>query len=310
MKDPLLIASIATAISGGTAILIAATGELLVEKVGVYNVGVEGVMLVGALAGFLGADATHSWVGGLAVGGLAGAVVAAIFGIATVVFRADMMVAGVALVLLAVGATTQAGEGHVRQPAASAVPDWQIPLLSDIPYAGPALFKGSVMSYVAFLLPFGVWYLISRTRHGLNISAIGENPHAADAAGVAVIGWRLTYVLIGGVFAGVAGGVLALDTVGTWESNITSGLGWIAFAIVFFAGWRPLWIIVGAYLFGALGALGNIGQAEGWNLPSQLFDALPYLGTVGMMIARAAINRRRGRTEPWPAALGLPFYRA
>jgi ABC-type uncharacterized transport system permease subunit len=305
----LLIASIATALAGGTAVMIAATGELLVEKTGVYNIGLEGVMLIGAFFAFLGADATDSWVLGLAVGGAAGALFALLFGVLTVVMRADMVVVGIGLILLALGITGELGAEYVRQPVASQIPALHLPLLADIPYVGEALFQQSVMTYLGFLLPFGALYLLNHTRHGLNIRAIGENPSAADAAGIPVVAWRLVYVAIGGVFAGVAGGVLVLGLINNWVPNLTQGQGWIAFAIVFFAGWRPLWVIVGACLFGALSTLGNVGQAEGWAVPNEVFYALPYLGTVIVMIVRAWMRRRRGEGLGWPAALGAPFYR-
>jgi simple sugar transport system permease protein len=308
MTDGILISSIATAIAGSTAVLIAATGELLVEKVGVYNIGLEGVMLVGALSGFMGTAATDSWIIGLLIGGLIGALFALVFGVLTVLLRADMIVVGIALILVALGLTEVVGESYVRDPAASLIPTWEIPLLSKVPYVGDALFQQSVMTYVAFALPFGVAFLFGRTRHGLNMRAIGENPEAADAAGIAVIGWRLTYVAIGGAFAGIGGAVLSLGILGTWLSNITAGQGWIAFALVFLAGWRPIWLLGAAYMFGALTILGNVGQAEGWSIPNEVFTALPYLGTVVVMVVRAWIGRRRGGVG-WPAALGTPFYR-
>jgi simple sugar transport system permease protein len=310
MRDALLVSSIATAIGGATAILVAATGELLVERTGVYNIGLEGVMLAGALAGFLGADATNSWVLGLVIAAVVGAAAATLFGLVTVALRADMVVAGVALVLIMLGLTTTIGQDHVSQQAASRIPDWHIPGLSDIPGVGPALFEQSIMTYLAILLPFAVWFLLDRTRHGLALRSIGENPAAADASGFSVAGWRLAYVAIGGALAGIGGGVLTLGIVGTWQSNVTAGQGWVAFAIVFFAAWRPFGILVGALLFGALSTLGNVGQAEGWAIPSQVFVALPYVGTVLMMIARGWITSRRGGSAPWPAALGTPFYRS
>jgi ABC-type uncharacterized transport system permease subunit len=306
MDDSLLISSIATALAGGAAVLIASTGELLVEKLGVYNIGLEGVMLIGALLGFLGADQSGSWVVGLLVGAAAGALFALLFGVATVVFRADMIIVGIALSLIALGVTSQAGESHVREPAASKIPSWDVPLLHDIPGLGRAVFEQSVMVYVALLLPVLAWYWLNRTRHGLHMRSIGENPMAADAAGLSVIGWRLAYVAIGGAFAGVGGAVLSLGTIGQWVGNITAGQGWIAFAIVFFAGWRPIGVLIGALLFGALGTLGDVGQAQGWSMPTEVFTALPYLGTVVMMFLRAALIRR----QSWPAALGVPFYRS
>ena len=308
MSDTLLVSSVATAISSSTAVLITGTGELLVEKTGVYNIALEGVMLVGALTGFLVDLHTGSWVAGLVVGGLAGAAVSLIYGMITILLRTDLIVVGVAMILIAQGVTDTLGTNYVGQSARSAIPNWPIPGLSNLPLVGPALFRQSVVTYLAFLLPIAVGLFLRRTRHGLNIQAIGENPEAADTAGIAVIGWRLFYTTLGGVFAGVGGAVITLGIVKDWVSDVTSGEGWIAFALVFFSGWQPTWIIVGAYFFGALSVLGFVGQALGWPISSQFFTALPYVGTVLVMVLRAWLQHRRGHVS-WPAALGIPFYR-
>jgi general nucleoside transport system permease protein len=308
VTEELLVTSVATAISGSTAVLIAATGELLVEKTGIYNIGLEGVMLVGALCGFLADRATDSWVVGLLGGGIAGALLALVFGLVTVGLRSDMVVVGVALILIAIGTTGAIGAPYVGMGTPSEIPTWDVPGLSSIPYVGPALFQHTIATYVAVLLPFGAAWLLGRTRHGLNMRAIGEDPTAADTGGISVVGWRIAYTAIGGVFGGVAGAVLTLSLVGAWVNNVTAGQGWIAFAVVFFAGWRPLRLIAGAYLFGALAVLGYVGQAQGWKIPSQVFTVLPYVGTVAVMILRAKIGHRRG-TLGWPAGLGMPFYR-
>ncbi|MBS1881444.1 MAG: ABC transporter permease [Actinobacteria bacterium] len=309
MDHGIVVSSIATALASSAAVMIAATGELLVEKTGVYNIGLEGVMLIAALFGFLAANAADSWFVGLLVGAGVGCAAALIFGVITVVLRADMVVVGIGLILLALGITGEVGASHVREAATSTIPVWNIPGLSAIPGVGPALFEQAITTYIAFLLPFAALFLLYRTKHGLNMRALGENPSAADAAGIPVIGWRLFYVGVGGVMAGVAGAVLVLSVIGSWVSNVTAGQGWIAFAVVFFAGWRPLWVIAGAVLFGALSTLGNVGQAEGWNIPNEVFTALPYLGTVVVVIVRAWLRRSHGAGLGWPAALGVPFYR-
>jgi general nucleoside transport system permease protein len=309
MSEALLVDSIALAVASGTAVIIAATGELLVEKTGVYNIGLEGVMLIGALAGVIGADRAESWVAGLLVAGVMGALFALVFGIVTVVLRADMIVAGIALILIALGITGQVGSDYVRDTLPSTIPDWHVPLLSDIRFVGPALFQQPVVVYAAFTLPFMALFVLDHTRHGLNVRALGENPEAADAAGVSVLGGRLLYVGLGGVLGGIGGGVLTLAIVNTWTVNVTAGQGWIAFALVFFAAWRPLWILVGAYFFGVLSTLGHVGQAQGWAVPSEVYFALPYFGTVFVMVIRAWISQRRGEAAAWPTALGKPFFR-
>jgi ABC-type uncharacterized transport system permease subunit len=307
-KDPLLIASIATTISGGTAVMIASTGELLAERVGVYNFGIEGIMLLGALVGFATGNAADSWVVGLLVAALLGAALSLLYAFAVVAARANSVVVGIAVWFMAIGLAGQLGKSQVRAKGLSLIPDWNIPLLSDIPWVGHALFQQSVITYLGFLLPPAL-VLLYRTRHGIDLRSIGENPQASDAAGIPVLRWRAVYLAAGGALVGVAGGFLTLGIVRTWVPNLTAGQGWIALAIVFFAGWRPMWLIVGALLFGALETLGTVAQAEGWHISTQIFAALPYVGTVLVLCLRAALAQRRGRGFTWPAALGQPFYR-
>jgi simple sugar transport system permease protein len=308
MSQDVVVSAVATAISGSAAILLAATGELLVEKVGVYNIALEGVMLVGALGGVIADVHTGSWAVGLLAGAGVGALFALIFGLVTVVLRTDMIVVGVALIFVALGFTDVVGAKYVGVPLPATIPKLSIPGLSNLPFLGPAIFQESGITYLAALLPFVVAYLLARTRHGLNIRSIGENPYAADTAGIAVVGWRLFYVGVGGALGGIGGTVLTLGIVNGWVSDVTAGQGWIAFAIVFFAGWRARGVLLGAYFFGGLSVLGTVGQVEGWNVPSQVFTALPYIGTVSVMIARAWLQQRKGQVS-WPAALGVPFYR-
>ncbi len=309
MSSGLIVSSIATALVGGTAVLIAATGELIVEKTGVYNLGIEGVMLVGALAAFATGQSTGSWVVGLVAGAAVGAVFVLLFAVAVVGFGADMMMAGLALVLLGAGATGAAGSEYLGVAPSTDIPTWHIPGLSDIPYVGPAFFEQLSVGYLALLLPVLVWVVLNRSRWGLNLQAVGENPVAADMIGIHVKRKRVSAIVIGGAFAGLAGGVVSLGVVHQWAYGVTGGQGWIALAIVIFAGWRPFGVIAGAWLFGGLATVGNIGQALGWQIPSQFFSALPYLGSVVILIAVAVLRRRRRGLPPWPAALGQAFVR-
>lgn len=309
MSDGLIAASIATAILAATPVLIAATGELLAEVVGVYNIGIEGSMLSGALGAFIAAQQTGSVVLGMMGGMAVGALASLVFAIAVVILKADVVVSGLALVFLGLGFSGVAGKDYVRDNAEATIPYWDIPVLSDIPHVGEALFQQLSISYLAVLMPVGVWFLLYHTRHGLNMRSIGEDPGAADATGLSVNGWRLFYVSVGGAFAGLGGAVLTLGIVGTWLPNVTAGQGFIALAIVIFASWRPLPLIVGAFLFGALGTFGNVAQAYGWSVPSEFFSALPYLGTLLVVCALAGLRARRVGWHPWPAALGLPFFR-
>ena len=309
MRDGLVSASIATAIMAATPVLIAATGELLAEIVGIYNIGIEGAMLIGALGAFIGVQQTNAVLLGILTGIVAGALASLVFALAVVVFKADVVVGGLALVFLGFGLTGLVGKDYVQQPADATIPQWDIPLLSDIPFWGQAFFEQMSVSYFAFLFPVAVAILLYRTQHGLNMRSIGEDPGAADATGLSVNGWRIFYVTVGGAFAGLGGAVLTLGIVGTWLPNVTSGQGWIALAVVIFASWRPLPLIAGALLFGGLGTFGNVAQVQGWSISPEFFSALPYVGTLAMVYVLAMLRIQRGGGAPWPAALGLPFFR-
>lgn len=309
MKDGLVVASIATAILAASPILIAATGELLAEVTGVYNIGIEGSLLIGALAAVIATGETGSVTVGLLAAIALGAASSFVFALAVVVLRADMVVAGLALVFIGLGGTGVVGADYVRTSPGGTLPTWEIPLLSDIPHVGTALFEHLSLTYVAFLLPILAWFLLYRTRHGLNMRAIGENPATADVAGINVNFWRVFYTSVGGAAAGLGGGFITLGVVETWLPNVSAGQGWIALAIVIFASWQPLPLIVGALLFGALGTLGNVAQAEGWAVPTPFFTALPYAGTLIVVAAVAWFRGARGERQPWPAALGNPFFR-
>lgn len=309
MSRELIVQSIALAITGGTAVLLAAIGEVLVERVGVMNIGIEGMMLAGALAAFVAAKGSGSWILGVVAGAGAGVALAALFGVAVVYLRADMIMVGFALWFIGIGVTSQAGSPYVLQKTSVSIPTWDIPGLSSIPIAGPALFEQPAVAYLAFLLPFAIHLLLRYTRHGLDMRAIGESPATADAMGIDVSFWRFFYVLAGGAMAGVAGAFLTLATLHTWLDGATAGQGWIALAIVIFARWRPRSLIVGAYLFGGLQTLGFVAQAQGWSIPSQFFTALPYIGTMLVILVVTFLSVRRAGWPAWPAALGRTFVR-
>ena len=201
----LIFVSLGTAILAATPVLIAATGELFEETVGIYNLGIEGVMLIGALTGLIAANATNSLLLALLVAILMGALASLIFGVGVIYAHADMVVAGLALTFLGVGLTGVAGVDYIREPAEVRIPTWDVPLLSDIRYLGDAFFDHLSLTYLAFLMPIGAWFILFRTRHGLNMRAIGESPVAADISGINVNGWRMFYVGVGGGFAGLGG---------------------------------------------------------------------------------------------------------
>jgi general nucleoside transport system permease protein len=266
-------------------------------------------MLAGGLTGIVVGSETGSLTLALIAAMACGLLVACAFGMAVVGLGADMIMAGFAIVFIAAGLTAQVGKDYARVPAAVTIPEWHVPLLSDIPYVGPAVFEQMTLVYLAFLLPVGARLFLNSTRAGLDLQTIGESPTAADSVGIQVNRVRMAYIALGGALAGLAGAYLTLGVLHTWLPGITAGQGWIAFAIVIFAGWRPLGLIVGALLFGILGTLGDVGQAEGWNIPSQVFSALPYVGTVLVLIVLTWIRRSQGGVRDWPTALGEPFAR-
>jgi len=293
----------------GTPLLFVASGELLGQKVGVFNIGIEGVMLMGAAAGFIGMHESSNIVIGILSAAVCGALFSSLFALATVIFRTNQVVSGFALWLLGLGLSSQIGRGYTAIRASSPIERWEVPVLRDIPIFGPILFEHLWAVYLAFLTPFILWFILQRTRHGLDIRAIGEDPVAADTTGVAVVTWRFLYVSLGGALVGLGGAFLSLGTSQTFTQFMTSGLGWIGLAIVMFAGWQPLRLILGAYLFGGLRALDFAAQSANWNIPSEFLAMLPFLGTLLVLLVGAWRFRNRPGASAAPAALGIAFFR-
>ncbi|MCU1614567.1 MAG: inner-rane translocator [Frankiales bacterium] len=289
------------AISLAAPLLYAALGETISENAGVINIQLEGMMLVGAFTGVYGAHVFHStWLGFLcAVAG--GVALAAVHGVACLVFRANQIVSGVVLNILALGATSYGLVVLLGSSAGNSVPTLarvRIPLLSSIPVIGPALFDQNVMVYVAFLLVPVVWWVLRRTGFGLALQAVGERPQAASSLGVAVARMRWLALLICGALAGLGGGQLTLAGLGAFTQNVTAGRGFIALAAVVFGGWRP-WGVLGAILlFSTADAFQIRAQAFGAHIPYQFLAMLPYLVTI---LALAVLVRRRRA----PSALGV-----
>ena len=293
---------LAAAVRTGTPLALAALGETVVERAGVINIGLEGIVLAGAFGGLLAAGS--GLVAGFAGAVVAGVVVAALFALFAVSMRADQIITGVAVNLLVVGLTGALYRGiYGATGAALTIPTTgtlPIPLLSRIPLAGPALFDQAPPTYMAYCVaPLLAWWLY-RTRSGLALRAVGERPDAARAAGVAPASVRWMAILIGGVLGGVGGGMLVLSQAGTFAEGMSAGRGFIAIAIVALGRWHPLGVLAAALLFGAASALQFLFQAMGWALPYQLFLALPYVLT---LLALAGLAGRRAVAH---AALGQP----
>ncbi len=296
-------------IEQGAPILLVVLGEIVCERSGVLNLGLEGLMLVGALFGFMGAFHTDSLLAGCLLAVSAGALFSLIHAVLTISLRANQIVSGLALTIFGVGFTSFLGEetGLVMVPASVSFRAIPLPFLSEIPFLGPVLFHQDVLVYLTFILTAAVWFILTRTRLGLNIRSVGENPAAADVMGVNVIAVRYLAVLSGGVLAGLGGAYLSLALSPGWKEQMTAGRGWIAIALVIFGNWRPGRAAFGAILFGALYALDAKVQARGTLIPTQFLQMLPYLATIAFLaIARTRFYRK---TMGTPEALGKPYRR-
>jgi simple sugar transport system permease protein len=299
-----LIQVLLTIITASTPLLIAAIGELVSERAGVLNLGVEGMMVMGAVAGFGAALLTGSPVVGILASILAGVAMSAIFAFLTLKLVSNQVATGLALTLLGLGLSGLIGEPFVGQPGLR-LAHLNISGLSDIPGIGPIVFGQDVLVYASILLVMIVNYVLFRTRVGLIVRAVGDSHASAHALGVSVIGVRTLCVLFGGACSGLAGGYLSLAYTPQWIENMTAGRGWIALALVVFSSWQPYRVIVGAYLFGAVGVLGFVAQAVGVGIPSQFLSSLPYIVTV---LALVVISKRTlsARAQS-PACLGQAF---
>ncbi len=302
----LAAAILAGAVQSGTPILFATVGEIITERSGTLNLGVEGMMLCGALAGFVVSFTTGSpWLGAVA-GCIAGAMAGSIHGIVTLGCGGNQVVAGLALTIFGVGFAETLGAGLIGQQAPGFDPI-AIPVLSSIPLIGRALFHQDMLVYLSFCAPLAAWFFLQRTRWGLNLQAAGENPEAARAAGVSPLFWRWVGILGGGAVCGLGGAYLSLAYTNLWTTNLTAGRGWIAVALVIFAAWRPERAWIGAYLFGGVMALQLRLQAMGAALPSSLLLMLPYVMTVlALVVFTRRAAKRTGAIMP-PAALGIPL---
>ncbi len=300
MLEALLI-TIATA---ATPLLIAGIGELVVERSGVLNLGVEGMMVMGAVTGFGVALMTGSpWLGFLAAIAV-GALFSLLFAFLTLTLVTNQVATGLALTLLGLGLSGMIGESFVGIPGVK-LGSIHIPLLTDLPLVGKFLFGQDPIFYISLLLTGGVAYFLFRTRAGLTLRSVGDNHASAHALGINVILIRYLAVMFGGACAGLAGGYLSIVYTPQWVENMTAGRGWIALALVVFASWRPWRVLAGAYLFGAV-TIGQLhAQALGIGVPSQLLSSLPYLATIVVLVLISG-NRRLTMVNT-PASLGRPF---
>jgi ABC-type uncharacterized transport system permease subunit len=299
-----LLAIVLTIITASTPLLLAATGELVVERSGVLNLGVEGMMAIGAVCGFGAALASGSPYLGILAAMAAGAALSLLFAFLTLTLVSNQVATGLALTLLGLGLSGLIGESFVGQPGVQ-LEKLHIPGLSDIPYLGPILFGQDLLVYAALAITAAVAYLLFRSKLGLVIRAVGDSHQSAHALGYGVIPVRYACVVFGGACAGLAGGYLSLAYTPQWIENMTAGRGWIALALVVFGSWLPWRVAFGAYLFGTVMILGFAVQTKGLGIPPQFLSSLPYLVTI---IALVVISGNRALTRAnTPACLGQPF---
>ena len=299
----LVVAIAAATLGAGTPLLLAALGELVSEKSGVLNLGVEGMMLMGAAVGFAVAADSGSFLLATLSGMLAGAALALVFGFLALTCRANQVAAGLALTIFGIGASALIGAGYTSRalPAREAA---ELPLLSELPVLGPLLASLEPLTWLSLACFAALTWFLYRSRAGLILRGVGDAPESAHALGHPVVAIRYLAVLFGGAMAGLAGVFLSVYYTPTWVENMTAGRGWIAVALVVFASWRPGWVLAGAYLFGGVTILQL--HLQGTALASQIFSMLPYLATIAVLVA---ISRDRAATRRHaPASLGVPFH--
>jgi len=302
-----LSAVLAAGVGSGAAILYAALGEVLAERAGVLNLGVEGMMLMGALGGFAVTIWTgQAWVG--AIGAMVvGGLMALIHAVLTISLRANQVVSGLALTLFGQGLSAYLGTSLVGRAAPDSFNKLAIPLVSDIPRIGTILFRQDALVYLAYIVVPALWWWVYRTRPGLHLRSVGENPATADAMGLDVNRIRYQYVVVGGAFAGLGGAVISLATNPGWTENMTAGRGWIAVALVIFGTWNPARAAAGALLFGAVEAAQFRMQTINVPISSFFLNMTPYIFTILVLILATRQTRRMRIGQP--AALGVPYVR-
>ena len=316
MNSTMLISTLVSAIAYGTPLLLAGLGELLTERSGVLNLGVEGMMLMGAVTGFFVSQSIHAdpalaLVVAVFAAAAAGAAMALIHAFLAVTVRVNQIVSGLALTIFAgiVGLSSYLGKvwGVGGEHGIHQFTRVNLLGLQDVPVLGPILFHQDALVYLSWVLALVTSLYLFRTRIGLYVRAVGESPRTADAMGINVTVYRYVHTIVGGALAGVGGAYFTLAIAPIWTDGLTAGDGWIAIALVIFAFWRPDLLVVGAYFFGLVASLGFNLQTVGVRLPAEFFSALPYAMTVlALWVASASWASRRLGT---PAALGMPYSR-
>ncbi|MFC4273391.1 ABC transporter permease [Sneathiella chungangensis] len=302
-----IVPVVLTVITAATPLVFAGIGELITEKSGVLNLGVEGMMLVGAVSGFIAATVTGNYFLAVGAAALAGAIMAFLFGVLTLSLMANQVATGLALTLFGVGLSALMGQEFVGEPV-QALAKLDIAGLSDIPFIGPIVFGQDALVYLSFFMVIVVSWFLYKTKGGLILRAVGDSHDAAHSIGYPVIAIRYMAVMFGGAMSGIGGAYLSLAYTPMWAENMTAGRGWIALALIVFATWKPGLVLVGAYMFGGITILQLHAQAAGLNVPSQVLSMLPYLATVLVLVL---ISKDQSRIRKHaPACIGKIFHPA
>ena len=302
---------LAAAVRSGTPILYATLGEILTEKAGILNLGLEGIMLMGAYSGFVvSMTSGDPWLG-FAAAFLVGCLMGLIHAFLCVSLNGNQVVSGLALTMFGTGVSSLLGRNYIGVTI-QGLKDWSVPILSDIPVLGQVIFSQDALVYLSFVLVFAMYFFLNSTRGGLNLRAAGDDPHAADAMGLPVVRIRYLYTVIGAGIVAIGGAYMSVVYNKFWSEMMTAGRGWIAVAMVIFAIWNPIQAAVGAYLFGGIEALQLRLQAAGTAIPMAVLLALPYVTTLFVLVV-ISIRKSKGGAGTGgagaPASLGVPFYR-
>lgn len=306
MSSIMMAEFLAATVQAGTPLLLAASGEMLAERSGIMNLGVEGMMLIGAVSGFMVTviSGDHWW--GAMAALLAGGAMALIHAFICITLRGSQVVSGLALTIFGTGLSAFIGKGFVGTPLTHRFASYPIPVLSEIPGIGRVLFQQDALVYLSFLLVPVLYLFLYKSSWGLALRATGEDPAAADANGINVSRMRYLNTFLGGALAGLGGAYLSLAFAPAWMENMTGGRGWIALALVIFGMWNPIWVMAGAYLFGGVEALTFRLQTIGVTISPLFLQMLPYILTILVLVVAV---RRRGQEAGPPAALGVPYDR-
>jgi ABC-type uncharacterized transport system permease subunit len=316
MNNSLLVQLLVSGVVFGTPLLLAALGELITERAGVLNLGVEGMMLMGAVSAFWVAQRLHGPNGVVLVVAclaaiIAGALMAAIHAFLVITLRANQIVSGLALTIFAGSVGLSSYLAQTWKLSGTSGKHKFAPLnvfgLKDLPVVGPLLFHHYLLVYVSWAFVAALAFYLNRTRQGLNLRAVGEEPRSADAMGINVVAYRYVHTIVGGALAGLAGSFFTLAIATSWSNGLTAGAGWIAIALVIFAFWRPLLVLAGAYLFGIVSGLGLNLQARGSKLPPELFNVMPYLMTIIALVLVSSVWAKKQLGAP--RALGVAYAR-